>query len=68
MPDNLRYLTKLGKSKEFIEMLEMDGQMLSRPRKRKTLTAMRHNCKKSTVKHSVERPMLFYFVGLSTTF
>ena len=47
-------------------MLETDGKVLSRPTKRQILTVVLQNCQKSTVKHSLEKPMLLNFVYLST--
>ena len=48
-------------------MLGNDGrQAISRPPKRQILTVKLQNCKKSAVKHSIEKPVILNFLNLST--
>ena len=49
-------------------MLGIDGSVLSRPPKKQILTVMLQNCENSSVKYSIEKYMLFYFMDLSTVF
>ena len=49
-------------------MVKIDRKVLSRPAKKKILTVLLHNFKKSAVTHSIEKPMLLNFVDLSTIF
>ena len=57
---------RLGNLKEISEMLGIDGKVLNRQPKKKILTVMLQNCKKSAVKHSIEKLMSLNFLGLST--
>ena len=59
---------KLGKLNKISEMLEFDGEYSARHPKAKFRCFLVKNCKKSAVKHSVEKPILVNFVNLSTAF
>ena len=50
------------------EVLGIDEKVLSRPPKRNILRSVLQSCKKSAVKHFIEKPMLFNFMDLSTIF
>ena len=49
-------------------MLGVDGKVCSYPLKKQILIVVLQNCKKSAVKHTVEKPMWFIFIDLSTVF
>ena len=55
-------LRKLGDIKQIPEILGTDGKVLSWSRKNQILTAVLQNCKKSAMKHSIDKPILFNFV------
>ena len=67
LPNDLR-LRKLGNFKKIPEMLGFDGEYPAVQPKAKFWHFLVKNCKKSAVKHSIEKPILLNFVNLSPTF
>ena len=61
-------LRKLGNLKKIPEILGIDGEYPTVQPKSKFGRFVVKNCKKSAVKHSIERPILLNFVSLSPTF
>ena len=61
-------LKKLVNFKKILEMLGFDGEYQSVHPKAKFWRFLVKNCKKSAVKHSIEKPILLDFVNLSPTF
>ena len=55
-------LRKLGDIKQIPEILGTDGKVLSWSLKNQILTVVLQNCKKSAMKHSIDKPILFNFV------
>ena len=49
-------------------MFGTDGKVLNWSLKKQILTVVLQNCKKSAVKHSINKPIFFNFVDLSTIF
>ena len=49
-------------------MVGTDDKVLSQVPQKHILTVVLQNCQKSTVKHSIEKPMLLNFLDLSTIF
>ena len=61
-------LRKLGNLRKIPEILGIDGEYPTVQLKSKFGRFVVKNCKKSAVKHSIERPILLNFVSLSPTF
>ena len=61
-------LRKLGNFKKIPEIRGFDGEYPAVNPKAKFWRFLVKNCKKSAVKHSVEKPILLNFVNLSSTF
>ena len=60
--------TKGLKTLDFPEMLGFDGEYPAGYPKAKLWRFFGKSCKKSTVKHSIEKPILLDIVNFSTTF
>ena len=65
--ERLKDLSQLGNFKKIPEMLGFDGEYPAAPQKAKFGWFLVKNCKKSAVKHSIEKPSLLNFVSLSPT-
>ena len=64
MTEDLRFSEIRGKFQEMSEMLGNVEEVLSRYPKRKILTIVLQNCKKSSVKRFIQKPMSLDFVDL----
>ena len=60
------YLRELGNFMRIPQIYVSDGKVLSLTPHNHNLTVVLTNCKKSEVKHSIEKPMLLNFFNLST--
>ena len=57
-----RDLWKLGNFKEIHEIIGIGRKVVNLPLKRKILTALLQNCKKSAIEHSIEKPTSLFYV------
>ena len=65
--ERLKDLSQLGNFKKIPEMLGFDGEYPAAPQKAKFGWFLVKNCKKSAVKHSIEKPSFLNFENLSLT-